>query len=101
MKRIVFFTALMLIGFCAVCQSAYQKVDNKTFQQIKSQKNNDSTYHATGFFYEIKGVKYEIYTHVPSKGKSAGVKQCYIKRISAKTGKTYWQKIAVKPEELK
>lgn len=102
MKRIVFFAALMLIGFCAVGQSTYQKVDNRTFQQVKSQKNSDSTYHATGFFYETKkGEKFEIYTHTPTRGKNAGVKQCYIKKISAKTGKSYWQKIAVKPEELK
>lgn len=102
MKRVIFFIAVMLMGVIAMGQTTYQKVDSKTFKQTKVEKKSDTTYHATGFFYETKkGERYEIYTHTPSRGKSAWVKACYIKRTSAKTGKTYYQKIEVKPEELK
>ena len=102
MKRVIFFIAMLLMSGIAMGQSTYQKVGNKTFKQVKVEKNNDSTYHATGFFYETKkGEKFEIYTHTPSRGKNAGVKACYIKRVSAKTGKSYWQKIEIDPKELK
>lgn len=102
MKQILICMVMLLIGSIAMGQSTYQKVDNKTFKQVKVEKNNDSAYHATGYYYETKkGDRYEIYTHTPSRGKNTGVKACYVKRTSAKTGKTYWQKIDVKPEELK
>ena len=101
MKHIVFYIVILLMSGIAMGQSTYQKVDNKTFKQVKVEKNNDSTYHATGYYYETKkGDRYEIYTHTPSRGKNAGVKSCYVKRTSAKTNKEYWQKIDVKPEEL-
>ena len=101
MKNIIFCIVMLLISSVAMGQSTYQKVDNKTFKQVKVEKNNDSTYHATGYYYETKkGDKYEIYTHTPTRGKNAGVKSCYVKRTSAKTNKVYWQKIDVKPEEL-
>jgi len=101
MKHIIFCIVMLLMSGMAMGQSTYQKVDNKTFKQVKVEKNSDSTYHATGYYYETKkGDKYEIYTHTPSRGKNAGVKACYVKRISAKTGKVYWQRINVKPEEL-
>lgn len=101
MKHIVFFIVMLLMSGIAVGQSTYQKVDNKTFKQVKVEKSNDSTYHATGYYWETKkGEKFEIYIHTPTRGKNAGIKACYIKRISAKTGKVYWQRIDVKPEEL-
>ena len=101
MKQILICMVMLLIGSVAMGQSTYQKVDNKTFQQVKVEKSKDATYTPTGYYYVTKkGEKYEIYTHTPSRGKNAGVKACYVKRISAKTGKVYWQKIDVKPEEL-
>lgn len=101
MKHIIFCIVMLLMSGIAMGQSTYQKVDNKTFKQVKVEKNNDSTYHATGYYYETKkGDKYEIYTHTPSRGKNAGVKACYVKKISVKTGRVYWQRIDVKPEEL-
>lgn len=102
MKHIMFIITLLLLGNIAMGQSTIKKVDSQTFQQVKVDKNTDSTYTPTGYYYVTKkGEKFEIYTHTPTRGKNAGVKQCYIKRVSAKTGKPYWQKIAVKPEELK
>ena len=92
---------MLLMSGIAMGQSTYQKVNNNTFKQVKVDKSNDSTYTPTGYYYETKkGEKFEIYVHTPSKGKNAGVKACYIKRISGKTGNPYWQKIDVKPEEL-
>lgn len=102
MKHIIFIICLLLGCNIALGQSTIQKVDNKTFQQVKVSKSNDSTYTPTGYYYVTKkGDKFEIYVHTPSRGKNSGVKQCYIKRTSAKTGKVYWQRIDVKPEELK
>jgi hypothetical protein len=100
-KIILILIALVAFGATVNAQQSYSKVDNKTFKQVKVEKNNDSTYHATGYYWETKkGDKYEIYTHTPTRGKNAGVKSCYVKRTSAKTNKEYWQKIDVKPEEL-
>lgn len=102
MKHIMFIITLLLLGNIAMGQSTIKKVDSRTFQQVKVDKNTDSTYTPTGYYYVTKkGDRYEIYIHTPSRGKNSEVKQCYIKRTSAKTGKTYWQKIDVKPEELK
>lgn len=98
MKHIILLFVMLLIGGVAMSQSTYQKIDDKTFQSIKSTNSN---YTATGYYYIAKdGVKYEIYTHTVTKGKNAGQTFCYIKKVSKKTGKSYWQKINVKPEEL-
>ena len=76
------------------------KVDNKTFKATNSKKSGGD-YKPTGYYYETsKGEKYEIYIHTISRGDNAGQKACYIKRTSKKTGKEYWQKIDVKPEDL-
>lgn len=100
MKHIILFIALLLMSGIAMGQSTYQKVDNKTFQSVKVDKTN-SNYTPTGYYFvDKKGVKYEIYVHTMTRGKNADKKACYIKKISAKTGKPYWQKIDVKPEEL-
>lgn len=78
-----------------------EKVDNKTFRATNSKKSGGD-YKPTGFYWETKsGERYEIYLHTITRGDNAGQKACYIKRISKKTGKSYWSKINVKPEELK
>lgn len=112
MKKYIFFIALVLMSIIAVGQtqptkvaekSSTQvvKVDNKTFKSSKISKSK-SDYTPTGYFYETsKGEKYEIYLHTPTRGDNAGVPQCYIQRTSKKTGKTYWQKIDVKPADLR
>lgn len=109
MKKYIFFIALVLMSIIAVGQQPTKvaeksstqvvKVDNKTFKSSKASKSN---YTPTGYYFETsKGEKYEIYLHTPTRGANAGVPQCYIQRTSKKTGKTYWQKIPVTPEELK
>jgi len=102
MKRIILILiALVAFGATVNAQSTYSKVDNKTFKSEKVVKTKASTYTPTGYYYIAKdSVKYEIYLHTVTKGKNAGQTYCYIQRVSKKTGKSYWQKIDVKPEEL-
>ena len=113
MKKLFFCIAMVAIASIAMGQTAQTtkvseqtntkiiKVDNKTFKSTKSKKSSGD-YKPTGYFYETsKGEKYEIYIHTISRGDNAGKKACYIKRTSKKTGKVYWSKIDVKPEDLK
>lgn len=101
MKHIIICIALMLCMGTAFGQS-YTKVDNKTFQAVKVERAKDTnSYKPTGNYYVAKdGKKYEIYLHTCKRGEHKGETFCYILRTSAKTGKTYWSKIDVKPEEL-
>jgi hypothetical protein len=92
---------MLLISGIAMGQSSYQKVDNNTFRAEKVQKTRPSTYQPTGKYYiDRDSVRYEIHTHTVSKGENAGKTFCYIQKVSKKTGKPYWKKIDVKPEEL-
>lgn len=112
MKKIFFCIAMVAIASIAMGQThptkvgeskttQVVKVDNKTFKATNSKKSGGD-YKPTGYFYETsKGEKYEIYIHTISRGDNAGKKACYIKRVSKKTGKSYWSKIDVKPENLK
>lgn len=112
MKKMFFCIAMLAIACVAMGQAKptkvaeskttqVVKVDNKTFKSTKSKKSGGD-YKPTGYFYETpKGEKYEIYIHTISRGDNAGKKACYIKRTSKKTGKVYWSKIDVKPEDLK
>ena len=77
------------------------RIDAKTFGASKTSKSK-SEYKPTGYYYQVKsGEKCEIHTHTITRGNNAGTVACYIKRVSKKTGKEYWQKIDVKPEEVK
>lgn len=115
MKHILIYIALMLCMGTAFGQSSYTKVDSTTFQAAKTVRAKASSYQPTGNYYVAKdGKQYEIYLHTCKKGKHKGETFCYILKTSAKTGKTYWQKlelgvdesliftetIDVKPEEL-
>lgn len=112
MKKVFFFIVMVAIATIAVGQTHPTKVgekkstqgvkvDNKTFK-ASSKKSGSSDYRATGYYYETsKGDRYEIYTHTISRGDNAGKKACYIKRVSKKTGKEYWQKIDILPSDLK
>ena len=109
MKQIMLCIVMLLMSGIAMGQQPtksaasngvkVEKIDAKTFRAIKTSSSKEE-YKATGYFYEVKGEKYEIYIHTISRGDNAGQKACYIKRVSKKTGKEYWQKINVKPEEL-
>lgn len=110
MKKFILVIALVLMSIIAMGQQPTKsavksstqvvKVDNKTFKSSKISKSK-SDYTPTGYYFETsKGDKYEIYLHTPTRGDSAGVTQCYIQRTSKKTGKNYWQKIPVRPEDL-
>lgn len=111
MKKFIFIIALVLMSTIALgqqptksavkSQSQVVRVDNKTFKSSKISRSK-SDYTPTGYYFETsKGEKYEIYLHTPTRGDNAGVTQCYIQRTSKKTGKSYWQKIPVTPDELK
>ena len=111
MKKLIFFIALVFMSIIAMGQQPTKsavksstqivKVDNKTFKASKISKSK-SNYTPTGYYFETsRGEKYEIYLHTPTRGDSAGVPRCYIQRTSKKTGKTYWQKIDVKPADLR
>lgn len=102
MKKIFFCIAMMLCVSMAWGQSNYSKVDGNTFKAEKVVKAKASTYQATGKYYiDTDTVRYEIYTHTVTKGKEAGQTFCYIQKVSKKTGKSYWKRIDVKPEELR
>lgn len=93
---------MMLAMGTAFGQSTYTKVDNNTFRAEKVQRTRPSAYKPTGKFYvDRDSVRYEIYTHTVSKGENAGKTFCYIQKVSKKTGKTYWKRIDVKPQELR
>ena len=88
----------------AMGQVNYQKVDNNTFKAttVSTNSTKQSTYQPTGKYYiDTDGIKYEIYLHTVTKGDNKGKTFCYIKKVSKKSGKSYWKQIAVKPEELK
>lgn len=90
----------MTMGVPAQTTKVSEQTKSHKVIKADSKKENKSTYTPTGIFYEIKGVEYEIYTHKITRGDNAGKIACYIKRVSKKSGKEYWQKIDVKPEEL-
>ena len=113
MKKLVFFIAFVLACTFAMGQTAqttqnkkseprYEKVDAKTFKTSPSvRRSSSSDYTPTGYFYQDrKGDKYEIYVHTLTKGEHAGEKACYIQKLD-KNGKPRYQKISIKPEELK
>lgn len=114
MKKLVFFfIAFVLACTFAMGQTAqttqnkkseprYEKVDAKTFKASPSvRRSSSSDYTPTGYFYQNrKGERYEIYLHTLTRGENAGQKACYIKKTD-KDGNTKFQRIGVKPEELK
>lgn len=112
MKKMFFCIAMLLISSIAMGQAKptkvaeskttqVVKVDNKTFRATNSKKSGGD-YKPTGFYWETKsGERYEIYLHTISRGDRAGQKACYIKRVSKKTNKEYWQKIDILPSDLK
>lgn len=113
MKRLILFIALVICTISAMGQTAqttqdkkseqkYEKVDAKTFKASPSvRSSSNSTYTPTGYYYQDrKGDKYEIYIHTITRGDNAGQKACYIKKTD-KNGNPRYQKIGVKPEELK
>ena len=101
MKHIILCIMMMLAMGAALGQASYTKVDNNTFQATKVTRAKATSYQPTGKYYVDKdSVRYEIHTHTVTKGKDAGQTFCYIQKVSKKTGKPYWKKIDVKPEEL-
>jgi len=114
MKRLILFIAFVLACTFAMGQTVqttqnkkseprYEKVDAKTFKASSSVRSSSSssTYSPTGFYYQDrKGDKYEIYVHTLTRGEHAGEKACYIQKLD-KNGKPRYQKISIKPEELK
>lgn len=102
MKRVILILiTLVALGATANAQSTYSKVDNKTFKSEKVVKAKSSSYTPTGYYYvDRDSIRYEIHIHTTTKGKNAGQTYCYIQKVSKKTGKPYWKKIDVKPEEL-
>ena len=101
MRHILICVALMLCMGTAFGQSSYTKVDNNTFQSVKVERARSSNYQPTGKYYiDRDSVRYEIHTHTVTKGADAGKTFCYIQKVSKKTGKPYWKRIDVKPEEL-
>lgn len=103
MKKIFFCIVMMLCSWLTWGQASYSKVDGNTFKAEKVTKEKaKATYtKAIGKYYiDTDSVKYEIYTHTVTKGKEAGQTFCYIQKVSKKTGKPYWKRIDVKPEEL-
>ena len=100
-KIILILIALVAFGATVNAQQSYSKVDNKTFKSEKVTKTKASTYTPTGYYYvDRDSIRYEIHIHTTTKGKNAGQNYCYIQKVSKKTGKPYWTKINVKPEEL-
>lgn len=76
------FIALMLLVGSAVCNA--QDITREGKQFVQTQKAKTSTERETGFTYkDSKGQVYQIYMGATG--------SCYIKRISAKTGKEYKQ----------
>jgi len=100
-KIILILIVLVAFGATVNAQQSYSKVDNKTFKFEKVAKTKTSTYTPTGYYYvDNDSIRYEIHIHTTTKGKNAGQTYCYIQKVSKKTGKSYWKKIDVKPEEL-
>ena len=101
MKKFLLIIMLLLCGVCYAQKSTVSKVNDNTFTVSKSEAKS-SVYTATGNYYvDAKGVKYEIYTHTCMRGENAGKTQCYIQKMSKKTGKPYWVKVDVNPKDLK
>lgn len=101
MKKIILILIALVAFGATVNAQSYSKVDNNTFQAVAVTKTKASTYTPTGYYYvDRDSVRYEIHIHTTTKGKNAGQTYCYIQKISKKTGKPYWKKIDVKPEEL-
>lgn len=106
MKKLILTTALFLVvSMMATAQTktAVHK-EGHTFTATKatSHDNENKGYTPTGYYYvDTDGQTYEIHTHTAQKGEHQGETFCYIQRVSKKTGKPYWKKIDVKPEELK
>lgn len=104
MKRIVLIALFVLFaGMTCVGQSTYSRSSNGDFVAVKTvRKTVGSSYQPTGKYYvDTDSIRYEIYIHTVTKGKDAGQTYCYIQKVSKKTGKSYWKRIDVKPEELK
>lgn len=104
MKKIMLMVLLLVAANTVVWgQSTYTKNSNGDFQAVKTErKAKASTYTPTGKYYvDTDSVRHEIYLHTITKGDNAGKQACYIQKVSKKTGKSYWKKIDVKPEELK
>ena len=103
MKRIVL-AALFVLMASVTClgQSTYVKSSNGDFVATRTiRKSAENSYKPTGKYYvDRDSVRYEIYLHTTTKGKNAGRTYCYINKTSKKSGKPYWKKIDVKPEEL-
>lgn len=112
MKRLILFIALVICTVSVMGQTVQttqnkkseprcEKVDAKTFKASSTRSSSNSTYTPTGYYYQDrKGDKYEIYIHTITRGNNAGQKACYIKKTD-KNGNPRYQKIGVKPEELK
>jgi len=101
MKQIIL-CILMMLAIGTVSAQSYTKTSSNTFTAVKVERAKDTTaYQPTGNYYVAKdGKQYEIYLHTCKKGEHKGETFCYILRTSAKTGKPYWKRIDVKPEEL-
>lgn len=101
-------TIAMFLAFVGIAQAQSNNTkvvkEGKTFTATKEVKRDikDSTYTKTDYTYvDTDGVAYTIYLHTISRGENQGKTFCYIKRYAKKSGKAYWKKIDVKPEELK
>jgi len=111
MKKLVFIAFVLACTFAMgqtvqptqkKAEPRYEKIDAKTFKASSSvRRNSSSDYTPTGYFYQNrKGERYEIYLHTLTRGENAGQKACYIKKTD-KDGNTKFQRIGIKPEELK
>lgn len=94
--------AAMTTGYCQskpatkTSNVKVEKIDAKTFKATKSSSSRGNSYQPTGYYYiDTDGNKYEIYSHVVTKGNNAGKTQYYIQRTSKKSGKTYWKKVEI------
>lgn len=101
MKKIFLILIALIALNTAVNAQTYSKVNNNTFQAVKTERAKDTTaYKPTDNYYVAKdGKKYQIYLHTLKKGNNKGKTFCYIRRVS-KSGKPRWEKVDVKPEEL-
>lgn len=80
MKKLFIAIALLASVICVNAQSPIKRNGN-TFSKEQVSKSEPIQ---TGYFWEIKGVKYPIWIN-PNSG------ACFIKRVSQKTGKEYKQ----------
>lgn len=91
MKRILLImVAILTFGVCNA-QSSVTKVDAKTYQQVSKSSNS---YTATDMVYIDKnGEKYVIYEHTFTRGDRKGQVGYFIKKVSKKSGKSYWKEV--------